>query len=82
MYDSPYRLPDRQRAAVRAIGRAAIPRGRHVPAYDDASVGRLEDGLGWMDPAIRRGYLALVSLVGHRLGQLQVAPWSRKSRFL
>jgi len=45
------------------VGRAALPNGRRTPPFDLASVERVEEGIGWMDPAIRRGYVGLLAAV-------------------
>ncbi len=63
MSEASYPLSTHQREALRAIGRAAVPAGVRVPEVGDASLDRLQDGLGWMEPAVRRGYLALLTLV-------------------
>jgi len=56
-----YQLPDRHRRAVLALGRAALPRGGRTPLFDESSLERVEEGIVWMDPPIRRGYLGLLS---------------------
>ena len=58
-----FRLPDRLRRILLAVGRAALPRGHRTPLFDLSSLERVEAGIEWMDPPIRRGYLGLLVAV-------------------
>ncbi len=60
-------LPRWARRDLLAVGRAALPAGERLPAFGEAGLDRLEEGLGWFDPLTRRGYLALLRTVRARI---------------